>query len=368
MQVGFDAKRLFNNRTGLGNYSRTLLDNLRRYFPDNEYVLFTPKVNEDEFGAQYSRAFPTVLPQKIGGTYWRSYGVSKDIEQQGIEVFHGLSNELPFRLKGVRKVVTIHDLIFKKLPAAYPFFDRQVYDLKSRKSCRSADLVIAVSESTKRDIIHYYGIPEAKIRVVYQACHPLFYEDKSEAEDDICQKLNLPTEYLLSVGSVIERKNLLQTVKALSALPADLQIPLVVVGQGGDYKQKVLRYLHQNRMSERVIWRDDISDTADLCALYRHAALTLYPSDYEGFGLPVAESLLCKTPVITSDVSSLPEAGGAGAVLVCPQNIEEITAAAEKLLTDSEFARRMSAEGYAYARAKFDPEALTQQIIECYKN
>jgi len=122
------------------------LDNLRRFQPDNDYVLFTPKVSENEFGEKYAQEFPTVTPHKMGGTYWRSYGVSKDIEKEGIQVFHGLSNELPFRLEGVKKVVTIHDLIFKRLPDTYPFLDRQVYDMKSRKSCRSADVVMKIHQ------------------------------------------------------------------------------------------------------------------------------------------------------------------------------------------------------------------------------
>ncbi len=366
LRIGFDAKRVFNNRTGLGNYSRTLLDNLRRFQPDNEYVLFTPKVSENEFGDKYAKEFPTIIPHKMGGTYWRSYGVGKDIEKEGIEVFHGLSNELPFRLEGVKKVVTIHDLIFKRLPDTYPFLDRQVYDMKSRKSCRNADVVIAISESTKRDIMHYYGIKEEKIKVIYQACDAIYYEETS-TDKRALKKYNLPQDYLLSVGSVVERKNLLNTVKAISELPKDLQIPLVVVGKGKKYRQKVMSFLHSNRMESQVIWLENLTDIRDLKKVYQHASTLLYPSEYEGFGLPVVEGLLCKTPVITSNVSSLPEAAGDGALQVNPHSVEEITEALEKLLGDSKFAGELVEKGYRYARETFDPKHLTDKVIKVYK-
>ena len=366
LKIGFDAKRLFSNRTGLGNYSRTLLDNLRRFQPDNEYVLFTPKVNKNEFGEKYAKEFPTVTPDKMGGTYWRSYGVGKDIEKEGIEVFHGLSNELPFRLEGVKKVVTIHDLIFKRLPDTYPFLDRQVYDLKSRKSCRNADVVIAISESTKRDIMHYYGIKEEKIKVIYQACDAIYYED-TPVDKKVLKKYNLPEHYLLSVGSIVERKNLLNTVKAIAELPKDLQIPLVVVGKGKKYRQKVMSFLHSNRMQSQIIWVENLTDIEDLKQVYQQATTLLYPSEYEGFGLPVVEGLLCKTPVITSNISSLPEAAGDGALQVNPHSVEEITGALEKLLTDSEFASKLTEKGYHYACKTFDPKQLTDKVIEVYK-
>ncbi|MGK0364858.1 MAG: glycosyltransferase involved in cell wall biosynthesis [Saprospiraceae bacterium] len=366
LKIGFDAKRLFNNRTGLGNYSRTLLDNLRRFQPDNEYVLFTPKVSENEFGEKYAKEFPTVTPEKMSGTYWRSYGVGKDIEKEGIEVFHGLSNELPFRLEGVKKVVTIHDLIFKRLPDTYPFLDRQVYDLKSRKSCRNADVVIAISESTKRDIIHYYGIKEQKIKVIYQACDAIYYEDTA-VDKKILKKYNLPKNYLLSVGSIVERKNLLNTIKAIAELPKDLQIPLVVVGKGKKYRQKVMSFLHSNRMESQIIWIENLTDIAELKQVYQNATTLLYPSEYEGFGLPVVEGLLCKTPVITSNISSLPEAAGDGALLVNPRSIEEIAGAMEKLLTDEVFAGEIVEKGYRYARKTFDAQRLTKELVEVYK-
>jgi len=366
LKIGFDAKRLFNNRTGLGNYSRTLLDNLRRFQSNNDYVLFTPKVSENEFGKKYAQEFSTVTAGKTSGTYWRSYGVGKDIKKENIDVFHGLSNELPFRLEGVKKVVTIHDLIFKRLPETYPFLDRQVYDMKSRKSCRNADVVIAISESTKQDIMHYYGVKEEKIKVIYQACDAIYYED-TPIDKSILEKYNLPKDYLLSVGSIVERKNLLNTVKAIAELPKDLQIPLVVVGKGKEYRQKVMSFLQSKRMKSQIIWVENCTNISELKQIYQQATTLLYPSEYEGFGLPVVEGLLCKTPVITSNVSSLPEAAGDGALQVNPHSVEEIVGAMEKVLTDREFVEDLVEKGYRYAWKTFDPEKVTREVVEVYK-
>lgn len=366
MHIGFDAKRIFNNRTGLGNYSRTLLNNLQRYFPEHQYNLFTPRISTNEFGEYYSKHFPVVTPDGIGGTFWRSYGIKNSIKKSEISVFHGLSNELPFRIRKVKKVLTIHDLIFKALPYTYPFFDRQVYDFKSKKSCQSADVIIAISQSTKDAIMHYYGISEDKIKVVYQACNDIYYENEP-CRVDVRKKFNLPQEYILSVGTISPRKNLLNTVKALIALPKDLDVPLVVVGNGKGYKAKVLDFLQQKNSLNRVLLLDNVHSTKDLKGLYKNALFSIYPSKNEGFGLPVSESLLCKTAVITSNTSSLPEAGGTGALLVNPEDVDEIAHAIEKLLENENQRKELARNGYTYAWGNFNPQKVTTDVMNIYK-
>lgn len=368
MKIGFDAKRVFTNHTGLGNYSRTLIDNLARYSPEHDYVLFTPEVRDNSFGKYYNEKFPVITPRPgKSNSFWRSYGIADDIKNEKLEVFHGLSNELPFRLPDVKKVVTIHDLIFKVFPTDYPFFDRQVFDLKSRKSCKNADIIIAISASTKADIIKYYGIPEDKIKVVYQACAPIYYE-KTPLVSDLRSKYNLPKDFLLSVGSVIERKNLYNTVKAYALLPSDMRIPLVVVGKGKRYKSKVLTLLRKEGLQDSVIWLENVKELKDLKALYQAARLSLYPSKHEGFGLPVAESLLCKTAVITSNISSLPEAGGPHAYGVDPDNPEEIKNAIELLLSDENLRKEKEKAGYHYAMENFSPERINKQLVDVYQS
>ncbi|MCC7297823.1 MAG: glycosyltransferase [Bacteroidia bacterium] len=150
MRIGFDGKRYFNNKTGLGNYSRSLVHLLAENFPNDECVLFTEKPAETEVQLPNLRVF---APEKKG-LFWRSFGMAKDAQNMGIDVFHGLSNEIPFGLKkrGIKAVVTIHDVIFKRYPGLYPVFDRLIYHLKTKMALKNADKVLATSKATAHDL------------------------------------------------------------------------------------------------------------------------------------------------------------------------------------------------------------------------
>ena len=376
MRIGFDAKRLFSNFTGLGNYSRTTLDILLKYVPDHQYLLFAPKTKETEATKRFlGKAQPeVVLPHgAIGGSLWRTFLMGKDLREHRVELFHGLSNELPsgLRKRGIRSLVTIHDVAFRTFTDMYKWHDRQIYDIKWKHACRHADKIIAISESTKRDIIRFYNIDEQKIEVVYQPVAPLFYEKQPTdgarrlAEETIP---NLPQHFMLYVGSVNSRKNLLGIVKAMELLPSDLQIPLVVVGGGGSYKQEVLRYIEKQHLHHLFIFPKRIDSDVALQALYQSASLFVYPSFYEGFGLPVVEALLSGCPVVTSDVSSLPEAGGPASLKASPSSIESIADCISQVLSDNGQREKMVDEGYAYAMQIFNPEKLALQLAECYES
>jgi glycosyltransferase involved in cell wall biosynthesis len=369
LRLGFDAKRLFNNFTGLGNYSRTLLSNLSTYYPDQAYFLYTPKVknNEETHFFLNSALFNVQMPKRGGGPLWRSSLVKRDLKKHKIQLFHGLSNEIPLGLNAtnIKSVVSIHDLIFKRYPDHYPFIDRSIYDLKCKYACKNADHVIAISESTKQDIIDYYKVPEEKISVIYQSCHERYMLEKTRRTLELVrQRYQLPDSFMLTVGSVTERKNLMGIVEALRQIPEGQRIPLVVVGKGGAYKQKVIQFIQSNRLGKWVQFVD--VDFDDLPGLYQTASLFLYPSFYEGFGIPVLESLFSGTPVITSNVSSLPEAGGEGACLVDPANAEEISHAMLRILEDSDYRKRLITKGYDHAE-KFKGEPLTHQLMDVYE-
>ena len=192
LRIGYDAKRLFNNFTGLGNYSRTLLQDLSEHFPENEYLLFSPKVKKnDRTKPFFDPSKYTIKTAKGNSTFWRSLGIKKDLENNQIQLFHGLSHEIPFGLQKtkIKSVVTIHDLIFKHYPEQFPFIDRKIYDWKFKYSCENADRIVAISESTKKDIIHFYNIPPEKIEVIYQTCDALFKTHKFvENPSDFQQK------------------------------------------------------------------------------------------------------------------------------------------------------------------------------------
>lgn len=367
-RIGFDAKRLFNNFTGLGNYSRTLVYNLANYFPDNDYYLFTPKVTRNT-ETQYflsSPLFTVRQPLKGWPIWWRTSGIKKDLKRQHIQLYHGLSHEIPLGIQhtGIRSVVTIHDLLFKRFEKQYRAADRFVYDLKFGYACRNADQVIAISEATKADIIRYYGIPQEKIEVIYQSCNERFIQEKSNRTiENMLVRYQLPRDYLLYVGAIVERKNLLGIIRALEMLPAAIDLPLVVVGSGGHYEAVVRDYVNSRKLAGRVLFIQP--DFADLPPLYQQADVFIYPSFGEGFGIPILEALFSETPVITSNLSSLPEAAGPYSCLVDPTRPEAIAAGIEKILNDSEYRTTMIREGFQYAQ-QFKGEPLTRQLINVY--
>lgn len=374
MKIGFDAKRLYNNFTGLGNHSRTTIDILTEYFPENDFFLYTPKVKGNNVTKPYltKEHCHTILPQGlIKGSLWRTLGLVGEMKKNGVEVFHGLSNELPLGIKnsGIKSVLTIHDVAFKTFPDMYNWIDRVIYDIKWNYACKAADRIIAISECTKKDIIHYYNIPEDKIDVVYQPVNPIYYQEDKQKKPEILTKIlgdNAKRPYMLYVGTINSRKNLLGIVKAMEQLPKDLQIPLVVVGNGGAYKQKVLNYISEHNMEDLFIWTEIIGHD-QLMQLYLNATLFVYPSFYEGFGLPVVEAELCGCPVVTSNVSSLPEAGGPFALKVNPESVEDISSNMAKLLSDPNLRLDLGKKAHDYAMKTFHPSVLSKQLMDVYK-
>lgn len=372
MHIGFDAKRLYNNFTGLGNYSRTLVENLRQNYPEDDYYLYTPKIRQDVTTLPFLAGtdYKTVCYNGMLKNLWRSSFIKKDLRRDKIDLYHGLSHEIPLNIDrtGIRSVVTIHDIIYLTYPDMYTAIDRAIYNYKFRYACRHADKIIAISECTRQDIIRYFHTPEEKVEVIYQAIQPGFYTMQSpESATAIIRKYNLPQDYLLYVGAINSRKNLLGIVKALSLLPADMDIPLVVVGNGRQYKDEVLKYAAQAGLAHRIILINNLHDPKELQAFYQQARIFIYPSFYEGFGLPVTEALLSKVPVITSRLSSLPEAGGPDTCYVDPGNTEEMAHAIATVLSDENKRRNMIDKGYAFAHRQFDVKKLTRQVHQLYQ-
>jgi len=369
MKIGFDAKRYFNNITGLGNYSRTLVSNFYTFFPDNDYYLYTPSITLNEEKSNLDSKDNVTI--RTAGTknhaIWRSFEMKKDIQKDQLDIYHGLSHELPRNNENMecKKVVTMHDLIFKTNPEFFPFIDRNFYHIKCKHSLNTADKIIAISENTKRDIIKYYKIDPAKIEVIYQSCHPQYYS-RDLAQNTTLPK-TFPSEYNLSVGSLEPRKNILSVIKAYSQITKDHRIPLFLIGNGKRHKKYLQRHINNHKLQKDIHILSNISSHL-LPVLYQHASMLIYPSYYEGFGLPVVESLLSSTPVITSRNSSLVEAGGPNTLYIDPSSTESISHAIQKIQNDSVLAKKMRVEGKKYALEKFDPKTLTSQMMHLYQN
>jgi glycosyltransferase involved in cell wall biosynthesis len=380
MKIGFEAKRAFTNGTGLGHYSRTLISSLAGYFPEHDYYLFTPKqTGLFEEVKQYKNVQiiePSTFPSTILKSAWRSSWVKNDLKRLDIEVYHGLSHEIPAGLQatGIKSVVTIHDLIFERNPEQYNPIDVKIYRKKFKYACENADRVIAISQQTKDDIIQFYGTPESKIDICYQSCNPAFGIKVSEEEKKrIKNYYQLPDQFFLYVGSIIERKNLLNICKAVHLLKGKLNIPLVVIGNGNKYKNEIKRYISSYNIDNQIIFlsekfdNSDFKSAKDFPAIYQQALAMIYPSTFEGFGIPVLEALWSNTPVITSSVSCMPETGGDAAFYVNPLNPEEISNAMLQIADNEQLRLSMTQKGWQHAQ-KFTQQNCAAAVMNVYRN
>ncbi len=368
MRIGFDAKRAFFNQSGLGNYSRTLISQLCTLFPENEYFLFSPgkSIIPGYFPPENTRIItPESFPFKQFPSSWRSVFMGRDIAKQKIQLFHGLSNELPLNItkSSSRSVVTIHDLIFLRYPNLYKRIDRTIYRNKFHRSCRHADAIVAISEQTKADIIYFFGISPGKIHVIYQGCSPLFYEKSStEIRNSLRTRHTLPRNYILYVGTIEERKNLLQLVKA--KYENNIELPLVVVGRATPYFEKVKAYISQNNVKD-IFFLNNLS-REDLPGIYQMAELFVYPSSFEGFGIPILEALNSGIPIITGSGGCLKETGGPNSIYVNPLQPGEIAEAINSILGNHNLKKTMIDEGYNHALL-FREDRTAHEIMKLYQ-
>lgn len=358
MRIGFDAKRAFFNNTGLGNYSRNTLQQLFQYFQQNEYFLYSPSTRlKIKFPIPTNAKIktPNNWLAKLLKSYWRSFLITQQIKQDKLNIFHGLSNELPFGITETKTkaVVTIHDLIFKRYPQWYKPIDVKVYDRKFYYAAKYSDIIIAVSRKTAEDIEEFYNINSQKIRVIYQSCNPLFYNLLNKNTiDEVLTKYELPKEYILYVGTIEERKNLHRLVEAIAL--GNIDMPLVVVGRKTKYfDDKVIPVIQKHNLASKIFFINNI-ENKELPAIYQAAKLFVYPSIYEGFGIPILEAQASGVPVITSKGGCFKESGGEHSLYVDPFNVEEISHILQKIMNDKSLRIEMIEKGRHYAKTFSD--------------
>jgi glycosyltransferase involved in cell wall biosynthesis len=368
MIIGYDAKRAFCNRRGLGNYSRDIIRLMSRYSPDNKLLLYTPKISNGLFDPDPTTT-GTILPHRFIDkqipSLWRSSGICSDIRAHKVDIFHGLSQELPVGIEktGAKSVVTMHDAIFVRYPELYDPLYRTIFTKKNRYSCRIADRIIAISEQTKSDIIEFFGADPGKIEVIYQGCNNIFRQ--SVSTDDLTaikQKYNLPNEFIVTVGAIEKRKN--QGIILDALYRGKIDIPLVIIGGKTKYAEEIAKKTHEYSLEHQIIVLDNVS-TTDLPAIYHAALCLIYPSLFEGFGIPILEALCCQTPVITSQGSCFAETGGDAALYIDPKNADDVTEKLLCVLTDKQLTNDMKNRGTVHAE-KFTDEKIAQRIIALY--
>ena len=367
ISIGFDAKRAFFNNSGLGNYSRNLLVSLANKYPKNAYYLFTPKI-KNHIILENEEHFNLIEPRqnffKLFGSLWRFKYIAREIKKARLQIYHGLSQELPVGIEntGVKSVVTVHDLIFMRFPEFYHRIDAEIYYRKLVHACHVSDHIVAISEQTKQDLIELLKISADKISVIYQGCNQNFWNKSYNLNHEVRAKYNLPERYLLYVGTIEERKNLLGLVRALDI--KKINTPLVVIGRKTEnYFPKVQKYISSHNLGN-IIFPGHIRNQ-DLPEIYQNAECFIYPSLFEGFGIPVLEALVSGVPVITSKGSCFTEAGGPGSLYVDPHSPEEIGDAILSVLNDKTLRDKMVTTGKMYAN-NFKDDNIADAYMNIY--
>ena len=373
--IGFDAKRIVRNGTGLGSYGRTLVNdlannaelNLLLYAPDSGREALRTQVPErDNLHFVYPLHSPFSVLAPVYKSYWRSRGIIQQLKNDGVDIFHGLSGELPIgiRAASIKTVVTIHDLIFMRHPEYYNWIDVQIYRNKFFKTLREADSIVAISECTRRDIAELGGVPEDKIEVIYQSCAPRFSPDIAPGVNErVQQAYHLPQRYILGVGSIEERKNMLLAAKALLWLPED--ISLVLVGKATKYTSRILDFAKREQLSHRIITLHGVPDD-DLPSIYSLAEAFVYPSRYEGFGIPIIEAIRMNLPVVACTGSCLEEAGGPDNLYVAPDDAEAMAASIKSVLKGAEGRERRIELSQQYIK-RFENNDAAKHFADLYR-
>jgi glycosyltransferase involved in cell wall biosynthesis len=283
-----------------------------------------------------------------------------------LDVYHGLSNELPVNIRNFKgkKIVTIHDLIFLRYPDYYPFIDRYIYKKKFQMACQMADVVIATSQQTADDINFFFGTPPSKIKVIYQSCDERYaIKVDADSKDAVRQRYLLPPKFFLSVGTFEQRKQQIRMVQAFSKMKHS-DDSLILIGKKTPYVDELRKVIHQYDLNHRIKILHHVPNE-DLPALYSLAHAFIFASEYEGFGIPVLEALQTGTPLIVSHSSSLPEVAGKAAFYFPPHDTDALADLMNKV-SDENFDREAFHEERMAQLLHFSKEALSKQLFEVY--
>lgn len=371
VKIFLDLRCILPGMSGVGISARLLTEALLTHTGNHEFAAVFLRGNvPDSFAAAPNfEAVETDADYEHhpAGELWLNTSLLTLVRQSGADLLHGPAFLIPWRKTPFRKIVTIQDLIAFRLPATYPLKFRKYLQWMTRLSARSADRIIVPSENTRRDLVDTCGIDPAKIDVVPYYAHSRFKPLSEQQQGKRRSALGLPAKYLLCVAALERRKNHLTLIEAFEILKTRTDLPhkLILVGQPGYNSRKILRKISSSRFAKDIIHFPHKSQ-AELCDLYACAELFIFPSFYEGFGLPILEAMASGTPVIAADTSCLPEVVGEAGILVQPDSAPVLAEALMSLLRDSERLQSLREKGLKRA-AQFSPERTASLTISAYE-
>ncbi len=374
MKIGIEAQRIFRKKKhGMDIVAIELIRNLQKIDLKNNYVIF---VNQGPDSSCIKETDNFKIVELSGGIYplWEQFALPKAVEKEKCDILHCTSNTAPIRTKKPI-VLTLHDIIYmerlnllKKGATLYQKFGNLYRRFIVPKVVAKSDKIITVSKFEKNRIADFFKLNSDKLSVVYNGVGKHFVKiDDSHQKYLIKNKYKLPDEFIFFLGNTDPKKNTLGVLKAykLYLKISSKKLPLVMPDFNKEVLTKILSKINAESIIDHIYLTGYISNM-DLPAVYNQAALFLYPSLRESFGIPILEAMACGVPVITSNTSSMPEVSGEAAFLVNPYNVQEITGAMIKIENNLELKKHLVEKGFKQA-AKFSWEAMAQKVLKIYQ-
>jgi glycosyltransferase involved in cell wall biosynthesis len=348
MRIGVDARPLIGRRTGIGNYVLGVLQAAAPTAGEREFLLYSPRSLGVTFSAPGYRLRVHRGVKGTNGTMWLQWYGRRLAEQDGVDLFWGAHFLLPVRLsRRIPAVVTVYDLVPLLFPHTMEWRNLLAMRLLLRASVQRADRVVAISETARADIHRLLGVPLERITVVYPGVAPSFGPcDAEEARVRVALAFGLPAPYLLTVGTIEPRKNLLTVIKAFASLPGDVRrgCTLAVAGASG-WRTSAIHAAAEPLIDEGSLRFLGYVPDEDLSRLYAGAAMLLFPSAYEGFGMPIIEAMACGTPVVASDIPVLREVAADAAMFVSTTDVSAWREAVARLVRDAPMRENLRGRG-----------------------
>lgn len=375
MKISLELQPCLKNKSGIGIYTYELIKRLQQYkdikFTGHIFNFINRNdISKDLDGIDIEKNICSLFPYGVYRRIWHYIPIKYNwLFRDNADIYHFFNFIVPPRIKG-KVITTIHDMTYELYPETMD--KRNLKRIKNdiQYSVDRSDKIITVSESSKNDIIKFLNVDESKIEIVYNGVD---YEKFNESYTEdikliVRNKYNLPQNYILYMGTLEPRKNIDSIIEAFALIKKQKDfhnIKLVIAGKKGWLFEDIFNLVDKLNLKDHVIFTDYVDET-DKPIIYNMAKLFVFPSLYEGFGIPVLEAMASSVPVITSNMSSLPEVAGDAAILVNPKDIEDIAKNMIKILSDDDLKNELVRKGYIQAQ-KFTWEASAEKLYNIYK-
>jgi len=368
MKIAIDARVLEKGITGIGRYLGNILEGLGAIDDENEYILFSyKKIDRANKKFKYITTGKAFLPEKIFSVFWLNFILPKYIKQNKIDLFFTPNQLLPLKNIRVKTVITVHDVAHKKNSIYHSFIYRMYLELFLSRSLNISDKIITVSNSAGKDICDAYKVNPEKIKVIYEQADKKFAGISVSEKDRLSlqNKYNLSKKFILYVGVIENRKNITGILKTADIIQQKYkEISFVLIGRKGYGSEKIILEINKRRHFINYI---STIDDDDLIKIYNMAYVFLFPSYYEGFGLPPLEAMQAGVPVLASNRSSLPEVVGKGGIMKDPDDAAGFAGEIIKLFDDGNYYKRWKAEALKQAK-RFSSVDSTRELVGIFND